>query len=105
MDQSNDLGGFIVMIDPDGTLTGSWGADYNKGENPPMNYVMNAEFEGNIDPGNIFFDEASMVIECKKIYYLDIDPKNFIDPKIDDHYADDDYHRLYFGEILNVLKK
>ena len=57
------------------------------------------------ESGNVTFDEASIVVECKKIYYLDIDPKNFMDPKIDDHYPEQDYHRLYFGEILNVMKK
>ena len=57
------------------------------------------------DNGNVFFDEAETIFECKKIYYLDIDPKNFLDPKIDVHYPEKDYHRLYFGEIIEVFKK
>lgn len=55
--QSNTIGDFFFMIGPSGTVTGAWVADYNKGDKPRMNYVMNAEFKGNIDPDNIYFDE------------------------------------------------
>lgn len=57
VEQSNTIRDFIVRINPDGTVQGRWNADYNKGNNPRMNYVMSAEFEGNIDPTVIFFDE------------------------------------------------
>ena len=55
--------------------------------------------------GSVFFQEASLVIECRKIYYLDIDPENFIDPSIAENYPNKDYHRMYIGEILNCLRK
>ncbi|MBN1457430.1 MAG: hypothetical protein JW912_06235 [Sedimentisphaerales bacterium] len=57
VEQSNTTGDFIVTISPDGKVAGSWYADYNKGTNPRMNYVMNAKFKGNVDPGAVFFDE------------------------------------------------
>lgn len=55
--------------------------------------------------GNIFFEQSKLVIECKKIYFDDIKPGNFIDKKIDDLYPIQDYHRVYFGEIINCFKK
>lgn len=51
------------------------------------------------------FEQARMVIECKKLYFSDIDPKDFLDPTIDIHYATKDYHRMYVGEILSVNVK
>ena len=55
--------------------------------------------------GAVFFTEARLVIECKKIYYQDIDPKNFIDSTIADNYPDQDYHRMYVGEIVSMMIK
>jgi len=55
--------------------------------------------------GSVFFNEARLVLECRKIYFDDINPGNFIDPGIDRHYPKKDYHRMYVGEIINVLTK
>lgn len=46
------------------------------------------------------YNEASLILECRKIYYQDIDPKGFLDKTIQDNYAANDYHRVYFGEIV-----
>jgi flavin reductase (DIM6/NTAB) family NADH-FMN oxidoreductase RutF len=46
------------------------------------------------------FAEAKLILECRKIYWDDLDPAHFVDPSIDDHYAQKDYHRIYFGQIL-----
>jgi flavin reductase (DIM6/NTAB) family NADH-FMN oxidoreductase RutF len=51
------------------------------------------------------FDEAETVIVCKKIYFADFDPRNFLDKSIESNYSGKDYHRCYIGEILNVYKK
>ena len=48
------------------------------------------------------FDEAELVIECRKIYFTDLNPSNFLDPAIVDHYPEGNYHRVYFGEILAI---
>ena len=48
------------------------------------------------------YDEAELVVECKKIYWQDLDPTHFLDPAIEMNYANKDYHRAYFGEILHV---
>jgi flavin reductase (DIM6/NTAB) family NADH-FMN oxidoreductase RutF len=56
--------------------------------------------------GSVFFNEARLVIECRKLYYQDINPSNFIDSEIDTkNYPLKDYHRMYVGEVLTCLKK
>lgn len=55
--------------------------------------------------GAPYFAEAELVIVCKKLYYNDIDPKNFLDSRIAGNYYPDDYHRMYIGEVVEVLKK
>ncbi len=58
-----------------------------------------------IKPGAISFKEARLVLVCKKLYFQDLNPKNFLDPGIDTHYPKKDYHRLYIGEILDTLTR
>jgi flavin reductase (DIM6/NTAB) family NADH-FMN oxidoreductase RutF len=54
----------------------------------------------------IYFAEARLVFQCKKLYYQDINPANFVDPTIDErNYPLKDYHRLYVGEIVSCLVK
>jgi flavin reductase (DIM6/NTAB) family NADH-FMN oxidoreductase RutF len=55
--------------------------------------------------GSVYFDEARLVMECRKIYIHDLDPANFLDPAIQREYPDGDYHRMYIGEVLNCLLK
>ena len=48
------------------------------------------------------YSEASLVIECRKVYWQDLDPAHFLDPAINRNYPRKDYHRAYFGEIIAV---
>jgi flavin reductase (DIM6/NTAB) family NADH-FMN oxidoreductase RutF len=48
------------------------------------------------------FAEATLLIECRKIYWQDFDPAHFLDERIPHQYPQKDYHRAYFGEILAV---
>ena len=48
------------------------------------------------------YDEAELIIECRKIYWQDMDPSQFVDPSIEQHYPEKDYHRIYFGQVLGV---
>lgn len=57
------------------------------------------------ESGAIYFAEARLVFECKKIYFHDLDPDNFLDPKIHDEYPNKDYHRMYIGEVVRCLVK
>jgi flavin reductase (DIM6/NTAB) family NADH-FMN oxidoreductase RutF len=49
------------------------------------------------------FAEAELVLECRKLYFDDMDPGRFVDPTIDQNYPKKDYHRIYFGELVAVL--
>lgn len=54
--------------------------------------------------GIVHFDEAKLVLECRKLYYQDIDPARFLDSTIERLY-NNDYHRMYIGEITKIIKK
>lgn len=45
------------------------------------------------------FDEARLILECRKIYFNDLNPANFLADYIAPNYQGD-YHRIYFGEVL-----
>lgn len=49
------------------------------------------------------YSQASLVLECKKIYWGDFDPARFLDLEIDKNYIKKDYHRFYYGEILAIF--
>lgn len=51
--------------------------------------------------GILTFDNATLTLVGKKLYYTDIDPRKFIDPNIESNY-DNDYHRVYVYEIIDV---
>lgn len=48
------------------------------------------------------FEEAELVIECRKIYFDDFAPQNFLADYIHEKYPQRDYHRMYFGEIVSI---
>jgi flavin reductase (DIM6/NTAB) family NADH-FMN oxidoreductase RutF len=51
------------------------------------------------------FAEARLVLECNKIYWQDFDPAHFLDVTIESKYPKKDYHRVYFGKIVNIFEK
>lgn len=54
--------------------------------------------------GSMSFEEAEIVLVCKKLAFQDITPDGFIDPSIDKScYPAKDYHRMYIGEIVSCL--
>lgn len=54
-------------------------------------------------PGATCFAQARLVIECRKVYFQDLVPAQFLDKTIHDNYPQKDYHRMYFGEVMNCL--
>ncbi|MBN1877446.1 MAG: flavin reductase [Anaerolineae bacterium] len=48
------------------------------------------------------FAEADLIIECRKIYWDDLDPTHFLSVETERHYAQKDYHRVYYGEIEGI---
>lgn len=57
-----------------------------------------------LDSGNISFREAKVIMDCEKIYFNDILNKNFLDPAIETLYNNNDYHRMFIGEIKTIMK-
>ena len=55
--------------------------------------------------GAPYFAQAELVLVCKKAYWQDMDPAHFLDPEIETHYAQRDYHRIFIGEIVEALRK
>ena len=53
-----------------------------------------------------YFDEAELVLVCRKLYKQDMDSACFLDKECDEKwYAAKDYHAVYIAEIEQVLKK
>jgi len=48
------------------------------------------------------FDEADLILACKKMYWQDMDEKHFLDESIMSKYpGETNFHRIYFGEIVH----
>jgi len=59
-----------------------------------------------VKEGNaVYFDEARLVLVCRKLYFQDIGPERFLDPGISEMYPLKDYHRMYVGEIVRCLAR
>lgn len=51
-----------------------------------------------------YFEEAKLVLICKKLYASEMKPEGFIDKTLDEkNYPDKDYHTMYIGEVTKVL--
>lgn len=57
------------------------------------------------DCGAPFFEEAKLVLVCKKRYFQDFDEKNIPDDAKNSFYPEKDFHTMYIGEIIEVLQK
>jgi flavin reductase (DIM6/NTAB) family NADH-FMN oxidoreductase RutF len=56
--------------------------------------------------GNVIFQEARLVLECRKIYQDDLKKKNFLVPEIAaKNYPKNDFHRFFMGEVIHVLAR
>lgn len=52
------------------------------------------------------FEEASMIIICKKIYHAPLMENGFVEKTIiEENYPQKDFHEMYIGEIIKVLVK
>ena len=52
------------------------------------------------------FEEASLVLICKKMYAQDMSEKSALSPEVRTHYAEGEpYHTFYVGEIINAYSK
>lgn len=74
------------------------GRDCDKAAEAGLTPVMTGD-------GYTSFEEASTVIECRKIYADTIRPECMIDSEIMSNYKNGDYHKMYVCEIERVLVK
>ena len=49
------------------------------------------------------FKEAKITVYMKKLAYQDMKPEGFIEDSIMNNYKDNDFHRVYVGEIIKVI--
>ncbi len=47
------------------------------------------------------FAQADLILECRKTYFDDLEPRHFLADYIPPLYRND-YHRVYFGEVLAI---
>lgn len=52
-----------------------------------------------------YFEEANIVLICKKLYNQNLEPSCFLDKKLESFYPQKDYHKMFIGEIEKVLVK
>ena len=55
--------------------------------------------------GAPYFEEAELVLVCRKRFAQEMDPNNMPQEIREKWYPQQDYHTLYIGEIVEVLKK
>lgn len=56
--------------------------------------------------GNIYYNQAWLVVECKKIYADEIYPDKLIyNDMVDTIYPSRDFHKMFIGEIVNCWMK
>ncbi len=56
--------------------------------------------------GNVIFEQARLVLECRKLYADFLKPECFTDSRIDKkNYPLKDYHKFFIGEIVACYKK
>ena len=68
--------------------------------------IKECNFTVETENGAPYFAEAELVLVCRKAYWQDMDPAHFLDPELDGKwYPERDYHRIFIGEIEQVLRK
>jgi flavin reductase (DIM6/NTAB) family NADH-FMN oxidoreductase RutF len=56
--------------------------------------------------GNVYYEQARLVIECEKIYADFLKGDGFLDKSIiEKMYPNKDFHKVYVGKILNVWEQ
>lgn len=72
------------------------GRDYDKAKETGLTPVFDEEAP--------YFEQAKLVLVCKKLYKQDFSPECFIEKELDNaNYKDKDYHKMFIGEIVKVL--
>lgn len=72
------------------------GRDSNKIEESGLTPIQANQIQSPV------YSEATLAVECKKIYWDDLKPDHFMASYIQTHYPLKDYSRIYYGEIVQV---
>jgi flavin reductase (DIM6/NTAB) family NADH-FMN oxidoreductase RutF len=68
--------------------------------------VKETGFTPIFDDKGIYFEEAEVVLFCKKLYVGEFSPEKFLDSKLcADNYPNEDYHKVFIGEIEKAFVK
>ena len=79
------------------------GSKSGKNTDKPKEAGLTPKFLPN---GLVSFEEASLIIECRKTYADNLKPENFlVQHIIDNVYNKEGFHRMYIGEITQILQK
>jgi len=91
------LSAFPESFQPKLSLCGSKsGREIDKVKAYGLSPIPSAHVEA---PG---FEEAELIVECRKIHFENLNPDHFLDKRIEDNYNGSNYHRVYTGEILSI---
>lgn len=69
------------------------------------NKVEDVKFHPVKVENSVSFKEAKMTILCKKCYYTDLNEDAIPEEAKDRYYNDNCIHRVYYGEIMKIMKK
>lgn len=53
----------------------------------------------------VTFQEARLVLLCKKLYWQDLDSRNMPDWIKDKNYPQNDFHRAYIGQVMEIIER
>lgn len=81
------------------------GRDKDKAAEAGIHPRMFALNEDGGASSRVAFEEARLVLSCRKIYAQDIAPACFLDPAIETNYPAKDWHRLYVGAIEGAWER
>ena len=92
------------------TMTASWGhLGCLWGHNDPTAVIyLRPSRKADLTPiyadNTVYFEEAKLVLICKKLYQSELQESGFLYQKtIDQNYPQRDFHTMYVGKIEKVL--
>ena len=53
----------------------------------------------------VTFEQAEVTLVCRKTYWQDLDKANMPQYAIDHHYRTEAPHRMYIGEVVEIIRK
>ena len=69
------------------------------------NKIVKAGLTPAFGDGYTYFEEAKLVLVCRKLYHAPLKEEGFLDKKLmEANYPERDFHDMYIGEIIKVLE-